>query len=192
LAPQDFQDSNPYSRNLILISLSIILFILADGQIQMDSSSNDEYIKLHVLNIKFNNVEVFKYFIWSIFFWFNFRFWQLKKDTISEILLKESLNHKYSNCCISRMYTNYRFFKDIDKKDNTNMIYKNDCWQIYILRENRSANTEGYKKFEGISDFLFLSYIKLKVTIFDSRVLSNYMPYIISICTVYLAVVTYY
>lgn len=62
-------DSNAERRNLTLLSLSIIIFYLADSQFV------DGDVKLQILNVHFTNTNVLMIFVWILLFWFVFRYW---------------------------------------------------------------------------------------------------------------------
>jgi len=63
------QDSNPERRNLLVLSLSIIVFYLGGGEF------TDNNIRLQIVNIHFSKPEVLGCFVWALLAWFAFRYW---------------------------------------------------------------------------------------------------------------------
>jgi len=63
------QDSSPERRNLLVISLCLIVYFLGGG-----SFSKDE-IRLQVISITFSRPDVLCVIIWLMFFWFLYRYW---------------------------------------------------------------------------------------------------------------------
>ena len=171
MALQDFQDTNPYSRNLIFISVGIILFILADGQLYINNEA-DKYLKIHVMNIRFLNVDVLINFVLIAYLWFNFRFWQSEKIKISEIIYDNT--YRYTNCFFSKQYIKNKLYKDFDKEHLIGISFPKNIWLIHIT--GNGGTRKGNIKLEGIQGIIFLNYIKCKVAFFDSRVLTCNFP----------------
>jgi hypothetical protein len=65
-----YSDSNPERRNLVVTSLSIIVFYAADGSLTKDT------VNLPMVNVEFSKPEVLVYFVWLIMFYFLLRYWQ--------------------------------------------------------------------------------------------------------------------
>ncbi|UAA39130.1 hypothetical protein KIH87_01820 [Paraneptunicella aestuarii] len=63
------QDNNPERRNLMIMSLSIIVFYLAGGEV------TDHNIRLQIVNVHFTKPEILGYFVWILLVWFAFRYW---------------------------------------------------------------------------------------------------------------------
>ena len=176
MAPQDIQDSNPYSRNLILISLAIIIFNFADGEIM------NNHLKLHVVNIKFNDVEFFSTFIWIVFFWFLFRFWQSDKFKMKSILHVQNKNEQYMS--------NKILIKFVEK--NTTLKYRSDDGFYGIwLNQDKIIPLSLHKQQMGKHSFNInkksLDWIIVYISLFfvvcikDMKALESYVPYLISL-----------
>jgi len=172
MAPQDIQDSNPYSRNLILISLAIIIFNFADGEIM------NNHLKLHVVNIKFNNVEFFTTFIWIIFFWFLFRFWQTNNFKIERIMYNSTNNMPYMN--------NIALIKLVQKKTLLKYRTKEGFYSVTLKKNKIIPNDSSRRLMENKSFNIpnksilwFIVYITLfiNICIKDKNALDSYIPY---------------
>lgn len=70
-------DNNPDRRNLIMLSLSIIIFYLGGGTL----TDNSETVKLQLINVTFQNPQILVYFVWIMLFWFAYRYWLLNRDS---------------------------------------------------------------------------------------------------------------
>lgn len=68
-------DSVPERRNLVLLSLSIIVFYLAGGQL------SDQVIRLQIVNVTFANPAVLAWGVWVLLFWFCYRYWLVLQDS---------------------------------------------------------------------------------------------------------------
>jgi hypothetical protein len=73
MALQHIQDTNPERRNLVVLSLAIIIFYLADGSVVGDD------LRFLIANIKFNKPDVIAIFIWAALGWFFLRYWQVNR-----------------------------------------------------------------------------------------------------------------
>ena len=63
-----YSDSNPERRNLTILSLAIIIFYLAEGKLV---GSN---LNFTLVNIQFENKGMLIIIVWSMLFWFLFRY----------------------------------------------------------------------------------------------------------------------
>ncbi|QTH71662.1 hypothetical protein [Pseudoalteromonas xiamenensis] len=70
-----FHDSSPERRNLSVLSLSIIIFYLAEGRL------TDSIVRLQVVNVKFERPEVLCFFLWGVLVWFLFRYWVIHQGS---------------------------------------------------------------------------------------------------------------
>ncbi|HCH5334032.1 TPA: hypothetical protein N2934_004382 [Vibrio parahaemolyticus] len=77
-------DNNPERRNLVVLSISIILYFLAGGSI------TDENIRLQVVNVTFSKPEVLVKFVWLLLFWFIYRYWLNHKGSWKEGFYSEA------------------------------------------------------------------------------------------------------
>ncbi|WP_419777247.1 hypothetical protein [Malaciobacter marinus] len=176
MGPQDIQDSNPYSRNLILISLAIIIFNFADGEIMND------HLKLHVINIKFNNVEFFSNFIWLIFFWFIFRFWQSDKFKMNNIIFILKENEQYMS--------NKTLIKFVEKITNLKYRENGGFYGVWLNQDKiipLDLNNLQLGKYSINIDKKSLEWKKVyisllfEVCIKDIKALESYIPYLLAL-----------
>ncbi|MDO3388251.1 hypothetical protein QWI17_20560 [Gilvimarinus sp. SDUM040013] len=77
------QDSSPERRNLLLISLSFIVFILGGA-----STPTDE-VRLQVISVSFSRPEVLIVIAWLLFFWFLYRYWVVNRSVFSKEFREE-------------------------------------------------------------------------------------------------------
>jgi len=77
------QDSNPERRNVLVTSLSIIVFYLAGGEF------TDSTVRLQMVNVHFSNPEILGYFIWGLLIWFFFRYWLIHQGSWKEEFYNE-------------------------------------------------------------------------------------------------------
>jgi len=94
-------DGNPERRNLVLLSVAIILFHLADG------GFIDKKLKLPFINIQFDNFEILGSFIWILLFWFLLRYWQTTKGNFTTEFRSE-LSDVSSKSFIMMMYIKFK------------------------------------------------------------------------------------
>jgi hypothetical protein len=91
------QDSNQERRNLTVLSLSIIVFYLADGSLQ------DVNVKLQIINVVFSKPEVLANFAWILLFWFCFRYRIVHKGSWNVSFISEITSN--TNC--EKIYYTY-------------------------------------------------------------------------------------
>ena len=78
------QDSDPERRNLVITSLSFIVFYLAGGHIPENT------LKLQIVNITFNNTHVLIITAWLMLAWFAIRYWQTHKGLMTNEIVKDT------------------------------------------------------------------------------------------------------
>ena len=83
-------EGQPERRNVIVTSLAVIVYFLADGHF-------DSGLKIAIINIKFYDETALIIFFWVMFLWFGLRYWQVNK-TIS---LRE-INQELPNVLIPK------------------------------------------------------------------------------------------
>ena len=92
-------EGQPERRNVLVTSLIVIVFFLADGNF-------DDGVKIALVGIGFGNQNTLIIFFWVMFLWFGLRYWQVNKDTANHELSQElnspkiSKIHKYIVCNI--------------------------------------------------------------------------------------------
>lgn len=133
----EMSDGNPERRNLVLLSMAIILYYIADGEVV------DNALRLQFINIEFKNFKVLGTIVWVILFWFLFRYrittiGIFKKEFFSE-LNNISKAHPLLVAYVKRFLTDY----EITKESNT------DNYAAYI-NSHRDKNRGGYRYIYGI------------------------------------------
>lgn len=108
-------DSSPERRNLMVLSISIILYYAAGGSI------TDPVVKFPMVNVEFSRPEILGIAVWVALFWFAFRYWQVTRDsTIHEfnsIFLKQLNKNRYiQNKLYDDNYANKEEFANTDDK----------------------------------------------------------------------------
>ncbi|MCF7519162.1 hypothetical protein [Pseudoalteromonas sp. L21] len=95
------QDSNAERRNLTVLSVSIIIYFLADGALIND------IVRLQIINVEFQQPEILAYFVWGLLIWFCFRYWLQNKSSwreplISDLTSSDSCSPIYYNHLVKR------------------------------------------------------------------------------------------
>lgn len=76
-------ESVPERRNLVVLSLAIILFYAAGGNFL------DNTLALQVVRIEFSNRNFLRIFVWVSLVWFAYRYWLVQQGTWREGYLNE-------------------------------------------------------------------------------------------------------
>ena len=168
-----YSDSNPERRNLIVLSLGIIIFYLAEGQMI------DDEVKFKLINIEFKDIDILVCFVWGMLFWFLFRYVVTNKNSHGKLLADEQVLINMS----------YQFVLKYAKKSNatTNLkfskiriIYNNASWFMC-----NSRNTHG-TALTGMKGYLIRTFYMMKI-IFKHRATTDYyVPYLLFLCAVFL------
>ena len=93
-------EGQPERRNVIVTSLAVIVYFLADGHF-------DSGLKIAIINIKFYDETALIIFFWVMFLWFGLRYWQVNKTISLREINQELPNvlhskiHKYIVCKIA-------------------------------------------------------------------------------------------
>ncbi|NOI00904.1 hypothetical protein F0241_07245 [Vibrio kanaloae] len=83
------QDSNAERRNLIMISMSLIVFFYSGG------TFTDETIRLQVVNVHFSRPLVLVVIVWAVFFWSLYRYWLIHNGEFSSKFMAEIRQMKH-------------------------------------------------------------------------------------------------
>lgn len=166
----DTSSLNAARRNLVLISMALILFSLGDGSFVLDKDK----VNLTILagTITFGNPEILSKFVWVMFAWFLIRFWQFSDHKT------DWSNYTY------KMYLS-KFMENIYKKEGlTRMVRPEqrlggnyqalfDTWQF------PSSSNQNYviKKNDIFRKLRFFIYISITTELFGQY----YFPYCLAI-----------
>lgn len=185
-------DNNPERKNLIILSISIILFYLADGTI------DGNVIRLPIINIKFNNPSALIYFIWTLLAWFLYRYWLNWQRTWREPFIRELNNfNDYSFIIYSRLVKKFSIpsnqpYAQGCKKHIFN-LQPNNAKKIFNISATYTSFDEDGKSTihnENLNSKMDKFYLILIVTFlfFRRPTLSTYfMPYLIATSAILLA-----
>ncbi len=102
-------DNNPERRNLVVLSISIILYFLGGGSI------TDENIRLQVINVTFSKPEVLVKFVWLLLFWFIYRYWLNHKGSWKEGFYREAHCQLVDKYCYSYLVKKFELGDDYSK-----------------------------------------------------------------------------
>ncbi|BCN93244.1 hypothetical protein THMIRHAM_10290 [Thiomicrorhabdus immobilis] len=183
-------DNNPDRRNLNLLAVSIIVYFFAGGQL------TDDNVRLHIINVTFNNPEVLTFFIWGLLIWFLYRYWLTNKNSWKEGFYSEA------KCSLISKYSYSYLVKKFGlSNDYSNSFYPDKHWVYFgtahhekkfyfahILKDNEGKQKHEYKDVETITDRI-LVLITTVITFFSEPSLSTYfIPYLLTLIAIALGV----
>ena len=123
------QDKDAERRNLVITSLSFILFYLAGGHI------TESTLKLQIINISFTNTDVLVIAAWLMIIWFALRYWQTHKNLVSQEIVND----------VSSLRENKALINFIKK--TTNKEYRvNNGFDITSIQKNHGIWSVTYAK----------------------------------------------
>lgn len=157
-----YSDSNPERRNLIVLSLAIIIYYIGGGEI------SEQTINLPLINIVFNNKDILTAFVWLMLHWFLFRYIVTNRSSYGRSLDEH------------RAYTNMEYpivksYMDAHLGANKNLrqvsIFKdiNNFWKARIGSDEVRLN-----KLQG---YLIIKLYLLKVLFKHRATTDYYIPY---------------
>lgn len=152
-------DSSPERRNLTVLSMSVILFYLAEGKVIKGQ------LKLNMLNVEFAKSEVLFYSISIFLLWFLFRYWLVERETAAEAFRKEVSKVNLAN-----------FYKNMVDKNYNN----NHAFYLYGPREPHTLDLNNAAKLTGWKGFLFKAYIHVWMFLSRPTLSAYYTPYLLA------------
>ena len=151
-------DGSPERRNLNALSVSIILFHLAEGKVV------EGQLKLNMLNVEFARTEVLVYSIHIFLLWFLFRYWVAERD-----ISAQNFRQEVSKIDLSNLYV------DIIDKD-----YKGS-FHLYFSYEPYNLDvTPSVEKIKGFWGFIFYASIYLWMSISRPTLSAYYVSYFLA------------
>lgn len=183
-------DNNPDRRNLVLLSISIIIFILAGGVVA------DDNIRLQVINVHFTKPIVLEYFVWIMLIWFTYRYWLGNKGSWKEGFYTELNGSFNSKICYIHMYKKFGLTDDF-----TNSYHSDRHWlklssdslsqtvsfqHIYKL-EGGGQKSES-KAVDTLSDRLMLVICTAVIFVKEPSLSTYFVPYLFALIAVILSV----
>lgn len=175
------QETDVERRNLMTMSLLIIIFNLADGTVK------DDILTLPLISIQFHNPHALVVIAWTILGWFTWRFWQ-RHGMIFIKKIKEYISGHYNRKFIYA-YLETKLGKNLMEKEGkiTNPFYNAGN----IIRYNERNDEDPYKNMEqkemymsGISFNIFRIKNHLHAYINSDAITSYLMPYIFAFLAV--------
>lgn len=121
-------DSSPERRNLSVLSVSIILFHLAEGKV------TNGKLTLNMLNIEFANTNILEFSIPIFLLWFLFRYWVVERDNMVDYYHKET--------CELNVRCLYRFF--VNNSVTAGYIRMPDCDKTEEIDEKVIHKLKGF------------------------------------------------
>jgi len=110
------EDSNVARRNLMFMSMAIIAYLYAGGQLA------DGKLTFQIISLQFEAQEKLAHLAWTLFFWFWLRYYQLSNEHFRAALDQE-LNSKSQS--VFTLWLLRREIKIIQKKSSINYDLKN-------------------------------------------------------------------
>ena len=184
------QDSNPERRNLSLLSISIITFYAAGGEVI------DNVVRFQIINVGFHKPEVLAYFVWGILCWFCFRYWLLNRDGWKKELFKEMVDTSNYSFLLHRhivkkfgLGTNFSRSYYVDKhwvalcpKGPLGLVYQ------HIFKDDTGSQQSETKDINTLLDKILLTLFGATM-FFRKPTLSGYfVPYFLFLSAVLLGV----
>lgn len=178
----NIQDSNPERKNLVITSLSIILFFLSGA------SFEDNQVRLSLINVTFKNPDILIYFIWILFGWFLFRYWQIHRGSwipnfqrdISEehvqVLHQKHLIKKFKleDCEPSILEWKYSLFIGVYNE------------KLHFINQINEEHRNAHKRLEiTFLDWIFLAPTLFKLLFTKETLLSYFFPYSLALWALY-------
>ena len=180
-----YQDSNPERRNLVLLSLSIIVFYLAGGKLV----STD--VRLQVVNVAFSKPEVLVAAVWCLLFWFCYRYWLVHQGSWKKGYCQEmTKDNGVAKIAYARMKKKFELGEDYSAsyfpgkhwlkfsgKGPENLVFQH----IY-RRENGQQNSES-REISGFADRVIILICGLWLFFRQPTLSTYFIPYIMFMCS---------
>ncbi len=184
------QDSNPERRNLSLLSISIIIYYAAGGEVI------DDVVRLHVINVSFQKPEVLAYFVWGILCWFCFRYWQLNRDSWKKELFKEMVDvSHHSSFLYSHLVKKFGLGGDF-----SNSHFEDRHWVKishkgplaitfqHIYKDDSGAQKSETKEIQSIPDYVLLTLYGATMFFIRPTLSGYFVPYILFVLAVFFGI----
>lgn len=171
-------DSNPERRNLTILSLAIIIFYCADGEI------SDDRIRLLVVNMEFGKDEFLQYFLWIILFWFFFRYRLTNREKFKENYLEEITKAPNK---IHINYYNKLFELDLDLKNIKNHIFEvktnknngNIEFQYHQMTAGNNNHNSKRHIASSFSDYVHIMKLSIWALLNKPAISGYFVPYLL-------------
>ncbi|MBL3557415.1 MULTISPECIES: hypothetical protein [Marinobacter] len=176
-----YQDSNPERRNLVLLSLSIIVFYLAEGRLV----SSD--VRLQVVNVAFSRPEVLVATVWCLLVWFFYRYWLVHQGSWKKSYCQEMVRDAgVAKIAYARMRSKFELGEDYNasyfpnrhwlkfsEKGSGKLVYQ------HIFRGEAGQQLSQSKEPVGFLDGLLIVICSLWLFIRRPTLSTYFIPYIL-------------
>ncbi|MFT6910718.1 MAG: hypothetical protein ACJAS1_007451 [Oleiphilaceae bacterium] len=184
-------DSIPERRNLILLSVSIIIFFLAGGNI------TDQVVRIQVINVTFSKPEILGYFVWISLFWFCYRYWLLQQGTWKDAYRNELVNgdcvfvfykhliKKYglTNDFTKSQFPDKHFLQLMDSGNDKKLQFR------YIYKDGSGQQKIDVKDVQGIKDYFYILLCIVYLFIRKPTLSTYFVPYFLFCFAIVLGVI---
>ncbi|MDM8566646.1 hypothetical protein QUF74_13470 [Candidatus Halobeggiatoa sp. HSG11] len=156
------QSSSPERRNLIVLSLAIIIYYLAGGNLVNGD------IKLYFVNITFARPEVISTFVWIMLCWFCLRFGQMNRGKYTKKHYEEMSTLSY----LLNKHVSKQLSISYNEGVMLNMQYTHEGWCIIVLNDIKY-------QFTGIKGFFVLLPLRIWCVLTKPAFTLYIFPYIL-------------
>jgi len=116
-------DTLPERRNLVVLSVGIILFFIGEGKL-----SNGE-LKLQFLSVEFNNLLGLQITVWFFLLWFIYRYWVVSSSTYWDDVQKDF----YSVDLYKKYNTDMKRIELLNRETlNLNTVLQEKIQKVYL------------------------------------------------------------
>lgn len=178
------QDSSPERRNLLVLSIGIIVFYLAGGEFI------DQSVRLQVINVHFTKPEMLMKLVWVLLFWFIYRYWVTINPS-----WKYNLYDGFTHTPSTNSLLYYYLIKKFELKDDfSNALYKdkhfvglecninsNPVFRFKNIQKSNEGNqSTNYKEVSTILDKIVCAIFAVRSFIFKPQFSNYVMPYLLA------------
>jgi len=182
------QDNNAERRNLMMISIGFIIYVLGDAELL------DHQLQVGIINMVFQNTEFLTLFTWLSFFWFLWRYWLANKINID--LYRNEMPAKL-DFYIDKIYAvkkiNNFIYGEHEKKLYGEFFYDKSNPALKLVGVVDRVSVSRFMKDEKKPDKIYLTSKKDKLyvfirhveyIIFNKKFSDFYVPYVFSITAI--------
>ena len=170
-----YSDSNPERRNLTILSLAIIIFYLAEGKLV---GSN---LNFTLVNIRFEDKGMLIIIVWSMLFWFLFRYAVTNRHKHGDEMRKTGIMVNMDYAPVRKYLHKHNKEKHLPKL-NKAKVFCNVPAEWYMGFPNK------YIQLKGLDGYLIIKLYLIK-TLFKHRATTDYYtPYLLFLFAVALGI----
>ncbi len=188
-------DNNPERRNIMVSSLCFIAYYLAGGSI------SNSRIRLQVVNIEFERLDVLAIIAWTLLCWFALRYWQVHRGKMYNTLLSELQSMLRSKEVI--WFATFKTGKKYKKPGGFHVdSFVNRKGKLYLKTgtvEGGDIDSNGMStnynsinpkdiKIAGLAGALFIGVSVVKLSFLKPGIGSYFVPYALFVFAVFLGI----